>query len=467
MRKILRIALVVLLLLIVLGALAFWWLSRPDVARFSQAELSGRVPVMASQRPESVPTLGVAKAVGWPANGAPVAAPGLTVARFAEGLDHPRAIYVLPNGDVLVAETNRPAAAPKGIVDRIAARIMDRAGAGAPTANRITLLRDADGDGRAEVKSAYITRGLNSPYGMVLVGNRLFVANTDGLMAFDYVAGATTMADPGKLVAKLPAHGSNSHWTKPLAAAPDGSRLFVGVGSQSNIAEGGLAADAGRARILEVRLSDYRVRDYATGLRNPSGLGIAPNGDLWAVVNERDQLGSDLVPDYFTRVDFGDFFGWPWYYWGGYVDPRVTEPDANNMRQYVRRPNYGLGAHVAPLGFDFAGLDALGGRFGPGAFVALHGSWNRVPAAGYSVVFVPFGPTDMPTNALPTPVLRGFLAKDGETVFGRPADVRVARDGALLVADDSGNMIWRISAAAKPPAASTDTGTDQSSSHAD
>lgn len=447
MRKILRYFAIALAVLIVAGGVTLYVMSRPDVARFSTAELSGRVPVMAGVRPENFPTIRVPKATGWAANAAPAAAKGLAVTRFAEGLDYPRTILVLPNGDVLVAESRSPKAkGSSGLEGRIAKQLMTRAGAVGESANRITLLRDADGDGRAEVKTPYLT-GLNSPYGMALVGNTLYVANTDALLAFPYVAGETKISAAPRKIADLPASGSNSHWTKSLVASPDGQRLYVGVGANSNIAERGLETEKNRAAILEITIANGRTRIFGAGLRNPVGMAFHPvDGTLWTVVNERDMLGSDLVPDYLTQVDFGDDFGWPHYYWGGFIDERVPAPE-QDRRQYIERPDYGLGAHVAPLGMSFARGPTLGDRFANGVFVALHGSWNRVPIAGYSVVFVPFGSGGKPGDALPITMLSGFVSKDGETAFGRPADAQLARDGSLLVADDVGDTIWRVTKA--------------------
>lgn len=446
MRKFLRYTALVLVTLIVVAGIAFYALSRPDVARFSTAELSGRVPVMASVRPESFPTIRVPEVVGFTANAAPRAAKGLAVTRFADGLDSPRSVLPLPNGDVLVAESQSPPRKDSGIEGAVMKRLMSNAGAGGASANRITLLRDADGDGRAEVKVPYLT-GLNSPYGMALVGDTLYVANTDALLAFPYVAGANSITAKPRKIAILPAAGTNRHWTKSLIASPDGQRLYVGVGADSNIAEKGMARERNRAAILEFTLADGKSRIYGAGLRNPVGMGFHPvEASLWTVVNERDMLGSDLVPDYLTEVDFGDFFGWPWYYWGGFVDGRVA-PDAEDRRQYVKRPDYALGAHVAPLGMSFARGPALGERFANGAFVALHGSWNRVPVSGYTVVFVPFSATVRPANALPITVLDGFVGKGEEQVFGRPSDAQVAADGSLLVADDGADIIWRVTKA--------------------
>lgn len=445
MRKILKYVAIALVLLIIAGGIAFYVASRPDVARFSTAELSGRVPVMASQRPERFPTIKVLEATGWPAGEAPRAAEGLAVARFAEGLDHPRSMLVLPNGDVLVAEAQSPPREDSGVEGAVMKSLMGKAGAGGASANRITLLRDADGDGKAEVKTAFIT-GLNSPYGMALVGKTLYVANTDALLAFPYVEGETRMSGKPTKIVDLPAKGTNRHWTKSLVAAPNG-RLYIGVGADSNIGEKGMAAEIRRAAILEVRPESKYMRTYAAGLRNPVGLAYYPGSDqLWTVVNERDMLGSDLVPDYLSDVDEGDFYGWPWYYWGGFIDPRVP-PESEDRRQYVKRPKYALGAHVAPLGFTFTNGLTLGDRWANGALIALHGSWNRDPIAGYDVVFVKFGANGKPVDALPIPLLDQFVAKDGKTTRGRPADVKVAKDGSALVADDTGGVIWRVAKA--------------------
>lgn len=432
------------LVLAILIAAAVWWFTRPDHARLSNAELTGRVPVLSTPRPQVIPTFGVAEAVGWRAGQAPVAPDGFVVQRFAEGLSHPRVVLPLPNGDVLVVETAAPAEKDyPGIEGRVEKSIMTRAGAIRRSADRITLLRDSDGDGVADVKTPFLT-GLHSPHGIVLVGTTLYVANTDALMAFDYVPGATRITTPGRKIVDLPAGTNNHHWTKSLVASPDGKILYVGVGSNSNIAENGLSAERGRALVLEVRPAQSYKRSFASGLRNPAGLAINPaDGSLWATVNERDALGSDMVPDYLAQVELGDFFGWPWYYWGGFVDDRVKEPDSDDRRQYVKRPDYALGVHVAPLGLTFARGDSLG-PFGTGVFVSLHGSWNRSPAAGYKVIFVPFKPggTDV-ADALPIDILTGFVTADGKAM-GRPADVQQGKDGALLVADDVGNIVWRV-----------------------
>lgn len=439
-KHVVRLALIALIILVAIG----WWALQPDHARLSNAELTGRVPVLSAVRPQTVPTIRVADAIGWPAGRTPVAAPGLRVVPFATGLAHPRVVLPLANGDVLVVETAAPPRPAKsGVTAQVEKMIMGKAGAVVASANRISLLRDADGDGVAETKTAFLT-GLNSPHGIVMVGTTLYVANTDAVMAFDYVPGATSITTPGRKIVDLPGGPLNHHWTKSIAASPDGSILYVGVGSNSNIGENGLAAEQGRALIFEVHPAQKYRRTFAAGLRNPAGLTINPaTGELWASVNERDQLGSDMVPDYMSRVSLGDFFGWPWYYWGGFVDDRVAEPDSDDRREYVRRPDYALGVHVAPLGLTFARSDALGAPWTNGMFVALHGSWNRSPAAGYKLVFVPFGEGGVPAEALPLDVLSGFVTADGKAM-GRPADVAQAADGALYVADDVGDVVWRV-----------------------
>lgn len=449
----LRKILIVLAALIAAAGVALAFMMRGDTARFSDAELSGRVPILASPKSERIPTVNVAKVVGWPAGQSPKVAPGLTVQRFAEGLDHPRSMLVLPNGDVLVAETNSPPRNEGGVSGMVMKRMMDKAGAGVPSANRITLLRDANGDGVAELKTPYLT-GLVSPYGMVLIGDTLYVANTNAVVAFPYDPAATKITAPARKIADLPASGTNRHWTKSLTASPDGKTLYLGVGANSNIAEFGMAQEQQRAAILSIPLDQRKPGVFASGLRNPVGMAFDPDTqELWTVVNERDQLGSDLVPDYLARVRFGDFYGWPWYYWGGFIDYRVKEIDTLNRRQYTARPEYALGAHVAPLGMTFAKGNTLGDVWAKGVFVALHGSWNRKPASGYSIVFVPFGANGKPTETLPMTVMSGFLSADQSTAWGRPTDVKVARDGSLLVADDSGNMIWRVAKAGAVPAA--------------
>jgi glucose/arabinose dehydrogenase len=383
----------------------------------------------------------VAQAKGWSGGATPQAAEGLAVRAYASGLDHPRWVYVLPNGDVLVAETNAPPKPEdgKGIKGWFMKKAQKRAGAGVPSANRITLLRDADGDGAAETRTVFLN-GLNSPFGMALVGNDLYVANTDAIVRFPYTPGATEITARGVKVADLPAGPINHHWTKNIIASRDGKRLYATVGSNSNAAERGLEVEERRAAILEVDLATGRTRVFASGLRNPNGLGWEPStGALWTVVNERDELGSDLVPDYLTSVRDGAFYGWPYSYYGRYVDERVKPPRPDLVEQAVV-PDYALGSHVAPLGMTFSDNRLLPG-YGEGAFIGEHGSWNRKPFAGYKVVFVPFSggrPVGKPQD-----VLNGFVNAAGEAQ-GRPVGVAMDGTGALLVADDVGNTVWRV-----------------------
>jgi glucose/arabinose dehydrogenase len=436
--------LIVLLLIVLVAAGALFWLSRPDVARVSVAAVTGPRPEITQPRNELVPTMNVAEAVGWPDGTTPHAAEGLTVNAFATGLDHPRWLYRLPNGDVLVAETNAPPRDEGGIAGLVMGHLMDKAGAGVPSANRITLLRDANHDGVAEKRSVFLS-GLNSPFGMTLLGNDLYVADTDALLRFPYQPGQTKIVAKPEKIIDLPSGGH--HWTRNVVAAPDNSVLYVAVGSSTNIADNGLDAERNRANILEVDPEAKTFRIYAAGMRNPIGMDFDPDtGRLWAVVNERDMMGSDVPPDYLTSIALGDFFGWPWFYWGGYPDTRV-EPENPAMQEYSKRPDYALGPHTAALGLVFAHGDLLGSRFGRGAFVGLHGSWNRKPKSGYKVIFVPFTDAGFPVKgAKPIDVLGGFLSDDAEEAYGRPVGV-ILGDSGLLVADDVGNTIWRVSKA--------------------
>jgi glucose/arabinose dehydrogenase len=410
-------------------------------ARLSVEAVTGPAPQIIEPTKRLVPVIDIAKAVGWPDGAKPEATQGLAVTAFAKNLDHPRWLTVLPNGDVLVAETNSPPRASGGIRGWAMKTFMDRAGAGSPSANRITLLRDTNGDGVADQRSVLV-KGLNSPFGMTLVGDNLYVGNTDALVRFPFKVGQTSItAKPEKIIA-LP--GGGNHWSRDVVANADGTKLYVSVGSASNIAEYGIEAEENRAAVLEVdpKTKDYRI--YAAGLRNPVGMAWEPASKLlWTVVNERDEMGSDLVPDYLTAVQFGGFYGWPWYYWGGYIDKRVPEPD-RDMRQYTIRPDYALGPHVAALGLTFAEGAKLGPRFADGAFIGLHGSWNRRPPSGYKVIFVPFS-KGRPAGK-PVDVLTGFL-NQSEQAQGRPVGVAIDGKGALLVADDVGNTIWRVTVA--------------------
>ncbi len=432
-----RVKLLVLLAIVaaIVGALWFAF-GRTDVAKLSVEAVSGPKPKITDPRKQTIPTIKIAKAVGWQNGAKPTAATGLMVNEFAGRLDHPRWLYELPNGDVLVAESNSPPRPTGGITDIVMGFLMKKAGAGVPSANRITLLRDSNGDGIADQRSVLLS-GLNSPFGMVLVGNQLFVGNHNALVAYPFAVGQTKITAAPETIVKLP--GGGNHWTKNIVASPDGALIYVAVGSASNIGEKGMEAEDHRANILEVSVKAKTMRIYASGLRNPVGMAWEPTTKgLWTAVNERDMLGSDLAPDYMTRVEFGAFYGWPYTYWGGYEDQRVeARPD---LLQYTKRPDYALGAHTASLGLTFGSL----GDFRNGMFVGQHGSWNRVPVSGYKVVFVPFGNNGYPNGRMQD-VLTGFLDKDGKAQ-GRPVGVIVDKAGALLVADDVGNKVWRVSA---------------------
>ena len=403
----------------------------------------GPNPQLPPPQKSLIPTIDVATAKGWPQGATPTAASGLVVNAFASGLEHPRWIHVLPNGDVLVAESNAPPRPEngKGVKAFFMKLMMKRVGAGVPRADRITLLRDADGDGVAEVRTPYLV-GLTSPFGMALVGKDLYIANTDAVVKVPYVAGETRVSAAPTRVTDLPGGPLNHHWTKNILASRDGTKLYATVGSNSNVAENGIDKEEGRAAIWEIDLASGSKRLLATGLRNPNGLDWEPaTGALWTVVNERDELGSDLVPDYLTSVRDGAFYGWPYSYYGQHVDDRVQPPRPDLVAKAVV-PDYALGTHVAPLGLAFARGDALTAPFASGAFVGQHGSWNRKPPSGYDVVFIPFA-NGRPSGR-PQPVLTGFL--DGDQAYGRPVGVAIDKRGDLLVADDVGNTIWRVSA---------------------
>jgi glucose/arabinose dehydrogenase len=402
---------------------------------------TGPNPVLPPPRRTLIPTIDVAPARGWPDDRAPIPAADLAVRRFAADLDHPRWLYVLPNGDVLVAETNGPprprdSASLKGWTMHQVQKIT---GAGVPSANRITLLRDADHDGVAETRTTFL-QGLNSPFGMALVHDQFYVANTDAILRFPYRAGDTEITAPPVKVVDLPAGDLNHHWTKNIIPSRDGKRLYATVGSNSNVGENGIAEEAGRAAIVEVDLTTGSARLFATGLRNPNGLAWEPTtGILWTVVNERDELGSDLVPDYLTSVRDGAFYGWPYSYYGQHVDER-PQPQRPDLVATAVSPDYALGNHVAALGLAFSD-GALTERYANGAFIGEHGSWNRSPRSGYKVVFIPFD--DGRPAGPPEDVLTGFVDED-DKALGRPVGVAIDRRGALLVADDVGNVIWRV-----------------------
>ena len=418
----------------------------------SQGQQGGSVgygpnPALPKPQHSLLPTVKVSEAVGWPAGITPRAPAGFRVQPFATGLDHPRWLLVLPNGDVLVAESNTPPQKEpsKGIKGFFEKRIMKKAGAGVPSADRITLLRDADHDGVAELKTPFLEH-LYSPFGMALVGGTLYVANADAIVAFPYAEGDTKITAAPRKVADLPGGPINHHWTKNIIASPDGTKLFATVGSNSNVGENGMANEVDRAAILEVDLATGAKRVFASGLRNPNGMGWNPaNGQLWTSVNERDELGNDLVPDYMTSVRENGFYGWPFSYYGRHVDKRVR--DSERRPDLVERaivPDYALGAHTASLGLTFYTGQSFPAHYQGGTFVGQHGSWNRNPQAGYKVVFVPFA-GGKPAGAVED-FLTGFLDKDGKAQ-GRPVGVTVDPSGALLVADDVGNAVWRVSKA--------------------
>ena len=435
---------------------------RPSPAIFAAAALSvlagcgdkstlpagagiGPAPQLPAPKRSLIPTVDIAPAKGWPEGGKPRAAQGLEVQALAHGLDHPRWLYVLPNGDVLVAESNRPQTPEtrqSGVRAWVMGKVMAKAGAGVPSADRITLLRDVDGDGVAETRSVFL-KGLHSPFGMALVGDTLYVANADAIVRFPYKEGATAITEAGQRLAPLPA-GLNHHWTKNILASRDGSKLYATVGSNSNVGENGLENEINRAAILEVDVKSGGTRLFASGLRNPNGMAWEPRtGALWTVVNERDEIGSDLVPDYLTSVKDGGFYGWPYSYYGQHVDARVEPPRPELVAKAIV-PDYALGAHVAALGLAFAEGAQLGPAYASGAFIGQHGSWNRKPLSGYNVVYVPFA--DGKPNGMPVEILGGFVNGEGEA-YGRPVGVAVDKRGALLVADDVGNVVWRVRAA--------------------
>ncbi len=401
----------------------------------------GPSPQLPAPEKNLLPTVKVADAEAWPEGQTPTPAEGYGLTEYASGLDHPRWLYELPNGDILVAESNAP---PKedggGIRGFFMKRAMAKAGAGVPSANRITLLRDADGDGIAEVKTDYMT-GLESPFGMALVGNTLYIANAGEIVRVPYIEGETVNTAKPESFFILPGGPINHHWTKNIVVSPDGTKLYASVGSNSNVAENGIEAETGRAAIWEIDLATAKGRVFGSGLRNPVGMDFAADGTLYTVVNERDELGDNLVPDYLTSVKDGAFYGWPYSYYGQTVDTRVTPADPELVASAIA-PDYALGAHTASLGLDVTDGKSPGiaTAFGPGAFIGQHGSWNRDPRSGYEVIFVPFGAGG--PEGEPQKVLTGFL--QGDLARGRPVGVQLDQRGGLLVADDVGNRVWRV-----------------------
>ncbi len=397
----------------------------------------GSTPSIPPPKPQgSIPTLKMPTAQGWSPGQTPIAAPGLKVNAFATGLKHPRWIDVLPNGDVLIAESTSIPRPPRSIFDYAMVSTMKRAAATGPSANRITLLRDTNGDGVAETQEVFLT-GLNQPFGMALLGDTFYVGNTDGVVAFPYTAGADRITAAGRTLATFKPGG---HWTRSLLPSPDGTKLYVGVGSSSNIAENGMADEEGRALIHELDLATGRGRTFAGGLRNAVGMAWEPNtGVLWTVVNERDGLGDETPPDYLTSVQDGGFYGWPYCYWGQTVDDRVPQDPAAVAKAIT--PDYALGGHTASLGLCWLPAGTLPG-FPDGMAIGQHGSWNRSTLSGYKLVFVPFA-NGRPSGP-PRDILSGFLAPDERVSYGRPVGVTIGPDGSLLMADDVGDVIWRV-----------------------
>ncbi|MFM7347973.1 MAG: PQQ-dependent sugar dehydrogenase [Erythrobacter sp.] len=451
-----KIAIALVALVVIVGG-AFWYLARGNPAELSVDDVAGTDPVFQKEKAESFPTVQIAEPVGWKAGEAPTPAAGLEVERFAEGLDHPRTLYTLPNGDVLVSLTRAPKTDDEGegimakITAWVADRLLTKAGATGPSPNQIVLLRDLDGNGSAETKQVILEEGLDSPSGLAWKDGTLYVANHNALLAFPYTLGSDKVSGAPRKLMDLPPGGG--HWMRNILLSADGSKLYVAVGSSSNIGDNGIKAEEGRAMIWEYDLAEGRQRQFGVGLRNPNGLDISPwSGELWTTVNERDMLGGDLVPDYLTNVPVGAQYGWPWVYYRTNIDRRVKEPMPRFLMEYVRKPEYALGPHVAALGMVFSKEgDRMGSGFAGGAFIARHGSWNRKPPSGYDVVFVDFDARGNPVGK-PKPVLTGFLKEDG-TTRGRPTWVTWGKDGALLVSDDTAGIIWRVRSPTAAPAA--------------
>ena len=444
MRTSAKVGLAALAVVLLGGAAFLRFVVYPESASLDLAASSGSSPALPAPNPTLMPTVNIARVARWAEGAKPKAAEGLSVAAFATGLDHPRWSLVLPNGDVLVAESQAPKSGDHstGVTDWVADKVKSLAGAGGASPDRIVLLRDRDGDGVAEERHVFL-KGLTSPFGMAMVGTDLYVANADALVRVPYVEGQNEITATPEKVVDLPA-GINHHWTKNVVASRDGQKLFITVGSNSNVGENGLDKETGRAAIWEYTISTKQMRAYATGLRNPNGLAFEPvTGDLWTAVNERDEIGSDLVPDYVTRVKEGAFYGWPWSYWGQHVDERVQPPQPEKVKQAIA-PDYAVGTHTASLGIAFAKGASLPDAWKSGLFVAQHGSWNRRPKSGYKVIYVPF--KDGQPAGAPVDVLTGFLNAD-EKAQGRPVGVAIDKAGALLVTDDVGNAVWRVTGA--------------------
>jgi glucose/arabinose dehydrogenase len=452
---ILRKIAIALAVFIVVGGGLIWFLGRGDTADVPFEQVTGTDPVLQEANAESFPTVQIAEPVGWKAGEAPTAAEGLVVERFAEGLLHPRTLHTLPNGDVLVSLTRAPPREARGgVMDAVQAWVegilFSKAGASGASPDQVVLLRDADGDGRAETRKVIASDGLESPSGLAWKDGTLYIANHNALLAFPYALGADAVSGAPRKLMDLPPGGG--HWMRNLELSPDGSQLYVAVGSVSNVGESGMKLEEGRATIWEFDLAKGRPRQFGVGMRNPNGLDFSPwTGELWTTVNERDMLGSDLVPDYLTNVPIGAQYGWPWVYYKTNIDRRVEAPMPRFLMEYVRKPEFALGPHVAALGLVFSRQgDRMGTGFAGGAFIARHGSWNRKPPSGYDVVFVDFDDRGNPVGK-PVPVLTGFLTADG-TTRGRPTWVEWAGDGSLLVSDDTAGIIWRVRAPNAAPA---------------
>jgi len=444
MRSILKKAAlaIVAIILVLIGVVA--WTQYSNSSDLPSDATAGKDPKLVEPDPQWLPSVKLLETVGWGENEKPKAADGLTVSRFAQGLDHPRTMLTLPNGDVLVAETNAPPRPESGgITGMVMGWMMNKVGAGVPSPDTIMLLRDADGDGKAEQKFDFRTADMHSPSGMAYGNGKLYIANHNEILEFPFEPGATKLEGSAKKLMDLWPGGN--HWMRNLVLSPDGKHLYVAVGSASNIAENGMEEEAGRASIWEIDTDTGKRRQFAAGMRNPNGMDWNPSsGELWATVQERDMLGPDLVPDYFTNVPVGAQYGWPWVYWKDTFDDRVQWPMQTYMIEYTRKPEYAMGAHTAVLGMVFdKGGSRLGKKFDNGAFIARHGSWNRRPAVGYDVVFIPFDANGNPKDVKPQRVLTGFNTGDG-TTHGRPTWVAWDKTGALLVSDDTAGIIWRV-----------------------
>jgi len=445
-RKILRTKLPRLAAVLAVGVASLGLASCDDTGGDPKVQI-GANPALPAIQQYLLPPIRIATPVPW-RNDTPKVSQGLQIRALATGFEHPRSLYVLPNGDVLVIESNGPKAPVFRPKDLITGVVQGLAGAKAKDANRITLLRDTKGDGVPQLRTIFLDH-LNSPFGVALIGHYLYVANTDAIMRYPYEDGQTFITDKGTKLTDLPGGPIDHHWTKAMLASPDGSKLYVGIGSNSNVAENGIEAEHERAAIWEVDVATGAHRVYASGVRNPTGMQFEPEtGKLWAIANERDEIGPDLVPDYLTSVQDGGFYGWPYSYYGQHLDPRVM-PQRPDLVSKAIKPDYALSSHVAPLGLAMYTASTLPAHYRGGAFVSEHGSWDRTPLNGYKVVFVPFsgGTPSGPAED----VVTGFLDQNSHA-RGRPVGLAVDRTGALLIADDVGDTVWRVSSA---PASST------------